>query len=375
MARMMRLLNKLAQLYGVQTAYTDVLGARHRASRQSLYQVLAALGAPLDSAGGVEEAIRLRRREIWARVCEPILIAWEGQLPEIDVRIPGTRAAHDVHLRLEGEMGDRERRAFVPSDLPTVSEAQVDGSLYVVKRFPGFRQLPLGYHRLRVEAGASGAEALIISAPRRAFSPTLSSDDAGEWGVLAPMYALHSRRSLGAGDLADFESLWQWTTTLGGRVTATLPILATYLDEPFDPSPYSPISRLFWNEFYLALDRAPELAACTAARELLNSAAYRAVREAFREAPSSIIDGRWRFGAAWLNYWQNSASGVGGRDGSRCGTTQCRGRRSKTMLASAPSASDRHLRGPPGLRGSGKAGSSRGTMSPPSTSTTCTPNG
>ena len=31
---------------------------------------------------------------------------------------------------------------------------------------------------------------------------------------------------------------------------ATLPLYATFLDEPFDPSPYSPISRLHWNEAY-----------------------------------------------------------------------------------------------------------------------------
>jgi len=30
------------------------------------------------------------------------------------------------------------------------------------------------------------------------------------------------------------------------------------LDEPFDPSPYSPATRLFWNEFYIDLERIPE---------------------------------------------------------------------------------------------------------------------
>src|SRR5438093_703264 len=31
-------------------------------------------------------------------------------------------------------------------------------------------------------------------------------------------------------------------------------------DEPFDPSPYSPATRLFWNEFYIDLERVPEFA-------------------------------------------------------------------------------------------------------------------
>ena len=40
----------------------------------------------------------------------------------------------------------------------------------------------------------------------------------------------------------------------GGTYVATLPILAAFLDEPCAFSPYSPASRLYWNELYLDLD-------------------------------------------------------------------------------------------------------------------------
>ncbi|HEY0250237.1 MAG TPA: 4-alpha-glucanotransferase, partial [Kofleriaceae bacterium] len=40
-----------------------------------------------------------------------------------------------------------------------------------------------------------------------------------------------------------------------GAYVATLPILAAFLDEPCAFSPYSPASRLFWNELYLDLAR------------------------------------------------------------------------------------------------------------------------
>src|SRR5439155_454460 len=71
-----------------------------------------------------------------------------------------------------------------------------------------------------------------------------------QWGIFAPIYSLHSKRNPSAGDLTDFQHLMDWMHELGGTVAATLPLLGAFLDEPFDPSPYSPATRLFWNEFY-----------------------------------------------------------------------------------------------------------------------------
>src|SRR5262249_47720405 len=59
-----------------------------------------------------------------------------------------------------------------------------------------------------------------------------------------------------AGDLSDFECQLNWVGDCGGHVAATLPLLAAFLDEPFEPSPYAPASRLFWNEFYVDLGEA-----------------------------------------------------------------------------------------------------------------------
>ena len=59
-------------------------------------------------------------------------------------------------------------------------------------------------------------------------------------------------------------------------MVATLPMLAQFLDEPFEPSPYAPASRLFWNELFLDPRRVPELETCAEAKRLLESAELRA---------------------------------------------------------------------------------------------------
>ncbi|HWO73268.1 MAG TPA: 4-alpha-glucanotransferase, partial [Dehalococcoidia bacterium] len=39
----------------------------------------------------------------------------------------------------------------------------------------------------------------------------------------------------------------------GAHFVATTPLLASFLDRPFEPSPYVPVSRLFWNEIFMSI--------------------------------------------------------------------------------------------------------------------------
>jgi len=65
-------------------------------------------------------------------------------------------------------------------------------------------------------------------------------------------------RSWGSGDLSDLEELMDFVAGKGGGVIATLPLLPVFTNGP-DPSPYLPVSRLLWSEFYLDINKAPEL--------------------------------------------------------------------------------------------------------------------
>ncbi|HLH30205.1 MAG TPA: 4-alpha-glucanotransferase [Terriglobia bacterium] len=113
----------------------------------------------------------------------------------------------------------------------------------------GTKRFEFGYHEVEVK----GQRTFVISAPTQAFFP------AGKrWGLFVPVYSLHSNRNRGAGDLTDFENVMDWMHGLGGTVAATLPLLGAFLNEPFEPSPYSPATRLFWNEFYIDVERTPE---------------------------------------------------------------------------------------------------------------------
>ena len=95
---------------------------------------------------------------------------------------------------------------------------------------------------------------------------------------------------VGAGDFSDLEKLVEWTAERGGGLISTLPFLAAFLDEPFDPSPYAPASRLFWNELYVDPTRTPEWRNSPKARKIFESSRFTRDLEALRS--SSHVDYR-----------------------------------------------------------------------------------
>lgn len=273
-------LRQLARLHGVQTAYYDVSGSRKEASPESLLRVLRALGAPVETLRDVPAALRERRQATWQRGIEPVIVAWEGGPAEVRLSLPVQRVSGSLACELKLEGGEVKSWRLDLASLPTVEAAEIGGVRYVAKSI-ALPTVPWGYHGLTFQFRRSHLETTIIGAPARAYGPP--DGGAGRvWGAFLPLYALHSRRSWGAGDLSDLEELMDWLGDLGGTVVATLPLLASFLDEPFDPSPYAPVSRLFWNEFYVDVTRVPELSRCPAAQSLLASNEVRSRIEALR---------------------------------------------------------------------------------------------
>lgn len=271
MSRLQEDLHALAGLYGVQTSYWDAMGRFIEASPESLLAVLRALEAPVETMADIPEALRERRQELAERVLEPVVVAWDGHSRGIDLRLgSGARGSLACHLDLEGG----ERRGWV-LDVESLPQSG-DG----VRRLTLPEPLPSGYHELRIENGRRPQETLVISAPSRAYS-----DRRALWGVFLPLYALRTDRNWGAGDFTDLEALAEWTAGLGGGVVATLPMLSAFLDEPCEPSPYAPASRLFWNELYLDPRRLPEMEECAATRRLIESPEFLREVEALRSAP------------------------------------------------------------------------------------------
>ncbi|HLB37657.1 MAG TPA: 4-alpha-glucanotransferase [Gemmatimonadales bacterium] len=202
------------------TRYTDGLGRRITVAPETLVRVCAALGASVERPSDAANALRAHRAARTSGLVPPVLVAWDGTAPRLADETDGF-----VHAEIRLE----------------------DGPVTPLEKFSS---LPMGYHRLTVEHLGKAETCTVIAAPVEAFRRPGSPRS---WGVGAHLAALRSLRSRSLGDLRDLESLCRWVSERGGDLVTVLPLNPTFNTEPPEPSPYAPVSRLFWSELILDL--------------------------------------------------------------------------------------------------------------------------
>ena len=223
----LKALRSLARAMGVHTRYVNGLGKRVTVAPETLLRVCAALGAPVERPGDAAGALRAQRETTNAALVPPVLVAWDGSLTPL--AIPTDRPVQ-VQVHLE--------------DGPVVPLVRSGA------RFRATQALPWGYHRLTVEVSGRSETSTVIAAPLEAWRrPGMHRS----WGVGTHLAALRSARSRSLGDLQDLESLCRWVGERGGDLVTVLPLVPTFNTQWPEPSPYSPVSRLFWSELILDL--------------------------------------------------------------------------------------------------------------------------
>lgn len=303
-------IRELARLCGLQVAYDDATGRQVDISDESLLAVLPALGVPVQKPEDASDAYRDRLQSLWRRPVEPVVVSWNGSGATVELRLPAGQMPQTINGRLRLETGEELLQSFRPLDPPDHNGAIIEGVTYAAKHLRITDPLPLGYHSLLLDLPSGTTDTLILAAPRRAYSPSGKGWERS-WGVFLPLYSLYSKQSYGTGDFGDLETLTQWVQEHHGNLVGTLPLMPAFLDEPYEISPYSPVSRLFWNEFYLNLKRIPEVRSSHDATAILSQAIADEPREG-KERPlidyRRIAAGKRRvLEAAQRDFFENSS--------------------------------------------------------------------
>ena len=247
-------LTELAATLGVQRGYVAASGERRRSPDAAVAAVLRSMGVDA-GAEGERAAEALREWRSAAHTGDPVVVVSAGATA---LEVP-SQMAGGVWWTLRLEDG-REWQGASASAAVRLPEG-----------------IPMGYHTLVVSSPPVRAEIQVLATPGAAHRA-----DGRRFGLFLPLYAAGGE--YGVGDFTALGELASWGADRGGELAGSTPLFAAFLEEPFEPSPYAPVSRLYWNELYLDPAASPDLAASGPARAFAESAPHVAELKRLNEA-------------------------------------------------------------------------------------------
>jgi 4-alpha-glucanotransferase len=259
---------------GLQTEYWDIWGQRHEPSDQALRAILASLGLDPDQPEPISENRPLE--------AVAVLLASDTS-PSVSVRLPAGYRSGTVSTAIYWEDGSAVRRDY-PAGSLDISD---DEGLF---RLPLPGQLRLGYHDFEIAISAAGkpdvrATMRIIAAPDRAWLPPALASGRKLAGLSLCLWGIRSKRNWGAGDFTDLEETVRWAaSSLGVSFVGLNPLHALHNREPYNISPYLPLTVFYRNDLYLDPERMEEFGRSRWARRIVESEGFRAEIDRLRQS-------------------------------------------------------------------------------------------
>ena len=234
---------------GIDREYWDIFHYRHEVAADSIKQILSALGWDISSAEKIDEQRFRHFQENATSLLPKTLVLSES---ERNVLIRNANGPIRFHISLEnGE--------------------SLTGSIASLEwRLP--KEVPLGYHQLKLTAGGESAECHLIVCPDSAYLPANLMHGGKTAGFNVALYGLRSHRNWGCGDFTDLGELVEWAhDELGFSFIGVNPLHALHNRVPFNTSPYLPLSIYYKNLIYIDIERVPEFESSRCAQALLES--------------------------------------------------------------------------------------------------------
>jgi (1->4)-alpha-D-glucan 1-alpha-D-glucosylmutase len=285
---------ELAAMAGIADHYEDSFGNLSISPPSTVRALLRDFGFGVDSPSETAESHQ-RLRNLRRAPLAPLNCIEAGNAARVALRIQSEPTT--VEWRLTVEWGS------IREGIAKISYSQGEGTLELPP-------LPMGYHRLTMQADGASSESVIIASPKECWEPDEIRDHGQLWGASAQTYGLRSAKSLGIGDFSDIGHLAQKAAALGASFLGLSPAHAMFSSDRAKFSLYAPSSRLFLDPIYLDISAIEGFAGTSAAR-LLTSSEMSGQIAALQEAPLVDYAAAWAVKVRLLNgLWRE----IGGRE-------------------------------------------------------------
>jgi 4-alpha-glucanotransferase len=262
---------RLADRIGIEARYTDALGQMREASDEALLALIAAFGLPTEPARAIAE-LDERERALPLGLGPAHLVHAEDTRPELVLQVPPRTRKIAWTCRIED---GTQRSGVLAVDIGR------GGGSFVLPLPAG---LPLGYHRLDVEAGRVSTALGLIVAPARCHLPAALGPEGRAWGLTCQLYGQKSAHNWGIGDFGDLATLARTAGARGAAVLGVNPLHALFAAEPLHISPYSPSYRALLDYLYIDVTAISGFAEDPGVRALIEGDWFGATRWAARSA-------------------------------------------------------------------------------------------
>ncbi len=279
-------LDRAATQSGIEPGYWDIWGRHHDTAESAKQAILQALGIAAGNAEELEQSLVARDRREWERLAPPAVVCGESQEQQLPLNLTVESLGERARLVVQREDGQSSEFQLNLWELPQTAHIAMDGGTRVrkVARLPV--RLPLGYHRITVEAAGASASVRFIVTPERAWvSPHLGRGGRAA-GIAISLYGVRSARNWGCGDFSDLRHVVDFAAEqLECGFVSLNPLHAIHNRRPFNTSPYLPNCTFYQNFIYLDVEGLEDFAACPRAARWRGSPEVKAEIVALREAP------------------------------------------------------------------------------------------
>lgn len=255
-------LRAAARCLGIQTSYLNNEGASIKAPERTLIKLCAELsGISPDTVDAAKSILNLKHKELLAAKMPKSIVAWGGRLRPFYLQLPYVFKSENLRFKLNDTILDFKILTTVKRKDRQTLQIQITNELN-----KGYSEIFLLLNEKIVAAS------FVISAAEK-----LPPQTGHEWGPFIPIYALRSDADWGIGSFTELAQAAKICKNSGASFISVLPTLAGNFDfEDCDPSPYSALSRFFWNEIYLDVDELLVKYPVAAAIKIRNSPEFQA---------------------------------------------------------------------------------------------------
>lgn len=242
------LLRAVARAHHLQCSYKNVNGEMVWSPEKTLIKLLEDLNkSKIVNDADLEKLWQSKLNERWQLKSPKSLVFWNGKRNSFIIYTKAPIAENNFQ-----ELVNLDNQQKSKVSLIIKKTQKIESGFKSVVQLK--EHLEVGYFYLNLNLDNEVVTSLIISAPEK-----IIKDQSKSWGPFVPLYALRTENDWGIGSFKELKSLAKMIKKYGAEWMGMLPMLASNFDyEDCDPSPYSSLSRLFWNEIYLDVEELVE---------------------------------------------------------------------------------------------------------------------